>query len=144
MLMFNYYFLNNVWQHWERLRRCSGNAAEQTGVKGSSLTYTDTHTHSQMLTENQTPGHRQGHTRKQTPVDPDTYTDRDTQDSNSPKQSLCTKKWSYLQREILPYPQKYSLISAPPPSPRWVPVQGWDRPGAQEQTPQVLKEFRLL
>lgn len=105
---------------------------------------TQTHTHSQMLTENQTPGHRQGHTRKQTPVDPDTYTDRDTQDSNSPKQSLCTKKWSYLQREILPYPQKYSLISAPPPSPRWVPVQGWDRPGAQEQTPQVLKEFRLL
>lgn len=62
-------------------------------------TYTDTHAqsyvHRKPDTCSQTEAHTVTDTHTQTPADPDAHTDIDTyrhRDTNSPKQSLCTKK----------------------------------------------------
>lgn len=62
--------------------------------------HTDTHTHSHLFAENQTHGHREEHTLTDAHTGTDIYRHKDT---NSPKQSLCATKWSYLlQRELIP------------------------------------------
>lgn len=73
-----------------------------------------------------------------------TQTETQTQTLIPPKQSSRTKKWSYLQKEILPCPRKHSFISIPPTNSLLASVLGWDRSNAQPETLQVPKEFQLL